>query len=110
MNAFNPKYTEKLYDQIKNSLNDEKLADKFDADDKEINDSCGRSQMVDDHQEVDKSDYEDKRKELEGLCMPIMTKLYSGGGGGMGMPGGMPDFTQAANDGGDDGPQIDEVD
>jgi len=35
--------------------------------------------------------YKDKQKEVEGICNPIVTKLYQAAGGAPGgMPGGMP--------------------
>ena len=55
----------------------------------------------------------DKLKELEGICNPIMAKMYQGGGG---MPGGMPDMGGAAGEappgagGSSSGPKIEEVD
>merc|ERR1712110_1266931 len=46
----------------------------------------------------EKDEYEDKQKEVEAVCNPIIQNLYSGAGGGApgggmpggGMPGGMP--------------------
>jgi heat shock protein 1/8 len=61
--------------------------------------------------------YESKRKELESVATPIMSKLYGAGGGddmpgGMGgMPGGFPGAGGAGGGaGGDAGPKIEEVD
>jgi len=51
-------------------------------------------------------------KELEGICNPIMTKLYQqAGGAGQGMPGsgGMPGGNASAGGGGS-GPTVEEVD
>merc|ERR1712146_138948 len=33
------------------------------------------------NQMAEKEEFEDKRKEVEGVCTPIMTAMYSGGGG-----------------------------
>merc|ERR1712054_705270 len=101
---------------MRNSINDEKLKDKIDAADKEtiekaINDTTS---WLDDNQTAGKDEYDAKQKELEGICNPIMMKLYGGGAGGMpgGMPGGgMPGGAPGADAGADaGGPTIDEVD
>merc|ERR1712224_594132 len=78
---------------MRNSINDEKLKDKIDAADKEtiekaINDATS---WLDSNQSAEKDEYDAKQKELEGICNPIMMKLYQGAGGAPGgMPGGMP--------------------
>ena len=65
---------------------------------------------------AEKDEFEDRQKELEKVCNPIITKLYQGAGGeGMpeGMPGGMPGGGAAggaAGAGGAGGPTIEEVD
>lgn len=69
---------------------------------------------------AEKEEYEHKQKELEGVCNPIITKMYQGAGGmpsGMpgGMPGGFPGAGGAAaggapGAGGAGGPTIEEVD
>merc|ERR1712023_562197 len=99
---------------MRNSINDEKLRDKIDAADKEtiekaINDTTS---WLDSNQSAEKEEFEAKQKELEGVCNPIMMKVYQGAGGGMpgadGMPGGgMPGGGMPGADG---GPTIDEVD
>jgi len=60
---------------------------------------------------AEKDEFEHKQKELEKLCMPIVTKLYQGAGGG-GMPGagGFPGPGGASSGGGAKGPTIEEVD
>lgn len=62
---------------------------------------------------ADQEEFEHKQKEIEGVCNPIITKLYQGMGGA----GGMPDFSGAAGAGhgasqgtGGSGPTIEEVD
>merc|ERR1712224_492486 len=45
---------------------------------------------LDANQEKEKEEYEATQKELEGVCNPIMQKMYAGAGGAGGMPGGMP--------------------
>ena len=109
---------------IKNSINDEKLKDKFDESDKQtIQDKTNEiSSWLEQNQSGSVEDYELKKKELEGICMPIMTKLYSQqteNGGGMpgemsgGMPGGMSgDMPTSGNTSSvpEEGPSIEEVD
>jgi heat shock 70kDa protein 1/2/6/8 len=59
---------------------------------------------------ADKEEFEHKQKELEKVCMPIMTKLYQGAGG---VPGGFPGAegrAHGAGSGGSKGPTIEEVD
>lgn len=60
---------------------------------------------------AEKDEFEDKRKELENICNPIITKLYQASGGAPpgGMPGGAPG-PAGGNSGGGAGPTIEEVD
>lgn len=119
---------------LRNSLNDEKLASKFEPDDKTKLDTAVKEAIkwLDDSQEASKEEYEEKQKELEGIARPIMEKLYSAGGapggapgefpgggfpgGGFpGAPGGFPGapggFPGGAAPGGrEDGPSVEEVD
>ncbi len=69
-------------------------------------------------QTAEKDEFEDKQKEVEKVCMPIISKLYQAAGGApSGMPGSMPGSmpgaqgpdTEAAAAGGS-GPTIEEVD
>jgi len=66
---------------------------------------------------AEKDEFEHKQKELEKVCMPVVTKLYQGAGGGTGgMPGGAGGFPGAGGAGGASagggakGPTIEEVD
>ena len=62
---------------------------------------------------AEKDEFEHKQKELEKVCMPIVTKLYQGAGGppgGAGFPGGFPGAGAGASGGGSKGPTIEEVD
>ena len=76
---------------MKSTLEDDKLKDKIsEADRKTINDKCDETiKWLDMNQTADKDEYADKQKEVEGVCNPIITKLYQQAGGG---PGGMPDM------------------
>jgi L1 cell adhesion molecule like protein len=61
---------------------------------------------LDTHQEENREEYTSRKKELDDVVHPIMTKMYSNGAqNGMpgGMPGGMPNETY-------DEPKIEEVD
>ncbi|XP_041371712.1 heat shock cognate 71 kDa protein-like [Gigantopelta aegis] len=98
---------------MKSTVEDEKLKDKIsESDKKTITDKCSEViQWLDLNQLAEKEEFEDKQKELEGICSPIITKLYQGAGGapGAGMPGGMPG-AGGAGGGGNGGPTIEEVD
>eukprot|EP00292_Cryptomonas_paramecium_P033774 CAMPEP_0113677714 /NCGR_PEP_ID=MMETSP0038_2-20120614/9449_1 /TAXON_ID=2898 /ORGANISM="Cryptomonas paramecium" /LENGTH=651 /DNA_ID=CAMNT_0000595079 /DNA_START=67 /DNA_END=2022 /DNA_ORIENTATION=- /assembly_acc=CAM_ASM_000170 len=98
---------------LKNTLSDEKVADKVSAEDKSSLESkiTETINWLEANQGAEVEEYEAKQKALEGVAMPIMTKLYSAGGGGMpdmgGMPGGgMPGGGAGASS----GPNIEEVD
>ena len=101
---------------LRNSLTDEKLADKFDAADKTKLQTAVDEVIIwlDNSQEASKEEYEERQKELEGIANPIMQKLYAGAGGAPGgfpggaAPGGFPGG--AAPGGGEDGPSVEEVD
>ncbi|KAJ7109318.1 heat shock protein 70 family [Mycena epipterygia] len=104
---------------LRNSINDEKLADKFEAADKTklesaVNDTI---KWLDASQEGSKEEYEEKQKELEAVANPIMQKLYGAGGAPGGFPGGEGGFPGGAGGapGGfpgasEDGPSVEEVD
>merc|ERR1712170_328009 len=74
------------------------LKDKLDAADKEaINTKISKViNWLEDNGSAEKDEFEEKRKELEGVCNPIMTKMYQGAGG---MPGGMPEGFPGADAG-----------
>jgi L1 cell adhesion molecule like protein len=102
---------------LRNSLNDSNLADKFDAADKSkleaaVNDAIS---WLDASQEASKEEYEEKQKELESVANPIMQKLYGAAGGAPGgFPGGAPGGFPGAGGAGAahdaDGPSVEEVD
>eukprot|EP00435_Cladocopium_sp_Y103_P028827 s1119_g7.t1 len=77
---------------MRNTLNEEKLKDKFESGDKEKIESAVQETLdwLDKNQLAEKDEFEAKQKELEGIVNPIMMKVYQAAGGG-GMPeGGMP--------------------
>merc|ERR1711872_193492 len=80
-------------DAEKYKADDEKQKDKIsDSDRKVITDKCDDAiKWLDSNQTAEKDEYEDKQKELEGVCNPIISKMYQGAGGPQGgMPGGAP--------------------
>merc|ERR1711979_33437 len=99
---------------MRNTLQEEKLKDKFDPGDKDKIEAAVKEALdwLDKNQLAEKEEFEAKQKELEGVINPIMMKVYQAAGGG-GMPeGGMPggDFGGGAPPGGASGPTVEEVD
>merc|ERR1712232_1304363 len=96
---------------MRNTLQEEKLKDKFDGGDKEKIEKAVRDALdwLDKNQLAEKDEFEAKQKELEGVVNPIMMKVYQAAGGAPGdMPGGgMPGN---APGGGAGGPTVEEVD
>ena len=100
---------------LKNTMSEEKVADKIDASDKEsltakIDETIS---WIENNQNAEVEEFEARQKELEGIAMPIMTKLYQSGGAPGGMPdmGGMPGAGgPPPAGGGGGGPHIEEVD
>ncbi|KZV86536.1 heat shock protein HSS1 [Exidia glandulosa HHB12029] len=105
---------------LRNSLQDEKLADKFEpADKKKLEDAINETiKWLDNSSEASKEEYEEHQKELEAVANPIMQKLYSSAGGAPGeFPGGAPGGFPGGAPGGfpgaggaSDGPSVEEVD
>ena len=95
---------------LRNSLSDDKLKDKFEAADREtlekaINETV---KWLETAQEAEKEEYDAKQKELEKIANPIMQKLYGASGappggfpGGPGGAGGAPTSS---------GPDVEELD
>merc|ERR1712001_113986 len=106
---------------MKTTLDDEKVKDKISEDDrKAITDKCDEAiKWLDANQLAEVEEFNEKQKEVEGVCNPLITKLYADAGGAPGgMPGGMPDMggmggapgAGAAGGAGGAGPTIEEVD
>merc|ERR1712173_518176 len=98
---------------MRNTLQEEKLKDKFESGDKENIEKAVQDALdwLDKNQLAEKDEFEAKQKEVEGVVNPIMMKVYQAAGGG-GMPeGGMPGggFPGGAA-GGAGGPTVEEVD
>jgi L1 cell adhesion molecule like protein len=80
---------------LRTTIDDPKMKDKIDASDRETVEKAVKEaqQWLESNDAAEKEEYESKQKELEGICQPIVMKLYSEAGGAPGgMPGGMPDF------------------
>jgi heat shock 70kDa protein 1/2/6/8 len=92
---------------MKQTVEDDKLKDKIsDADRQTVLDKCNDTiKWLDSNQLAEKEEFEDKQKEIEAVCKPIVTKLYGAAGA---PPGGAPGAGPARGSAG--GPTIEEVD
>ena len=75
---------------VKSSMNDEaKLKGKLTSDDEEtLNEAIKDGQsFLDSNAEAEKEEYDEKRKEIEGICDPIIKSVMDGGDGGAGAEG-----------------------
>jgi L1 cell adhesion molecule like protein len=102
---------------MRNTLRDDKISGKISADDKSKMEKAIDEALhwLESNQLAEVEEFEHQQKELEGVCTPIITRLYQGEGGGMpggGMPGGgmpaggMPGGASS----GRGGPTVEEVD
>ncbi|ENN76739.1 heat shock protein 68 [Dendroctonus ponderosae] len=84
----------------------QECGDKLSSDDKAtVERECSEAlKWLDSNTLAEKEEFEDKQKELQRLCSPIMSKLY--GGGAQAPHGGFPGGPQQANG----GPKVEEVD
>merc|ERR1711914_51428 len=100
--------------QLKQSVEDEKVASAInDSDKTTLVAKCDEIiSWLDNNQTAEKDEFEHKKKELESVANPIMTKLYQAAGGAPGgMPGGMPGAGAAGSTTNpQQGPTIEEVD
>jgi len=70
---------------MRNTIKDDKIASKLPAEDKKkIEDAVDSAISWLDNQLAEVDEFEDKMKELEGICNPIIAKMYQGAGAGMG--------------------------
>eukprot|EP00963_Diacronema_lutheri_P002416 scaffold155_cov347-Pavlova_lutheri.AAC.95 len=96
---------------MKNTLGEEAVAQKISAEDKATIEKAIEEAIswLDGNQLAEKDEFEDKMKELEGICNPIIQKLYAAGGAA---PGGAPDMGGMGGDapGAGQGPTVEEVD
>ena len=86
---------------MKSTIDDEKVRSKLsDEDRKAVSDACEETiKWLDANQTVEKDEYEDRQKEVEKICSPIISKMY---GSGSSQSGPTPGYSR--------GPTIDEVD
>ncbi|KAI5658769.1 hypothetical protein M9H77_27562 [Catharanthus roseus] len=69
---------------MKSTINDkDKLGDKIDLEDKEKMESSLKDALewLDDNQNAEKDDYDEKMKEVEAVCNPVIKKAYEKSGG-----------------------------
>jgi endoplasmic reticulum chaperone BiP len=72
---------------MKNTIGDkDKLADKLESEEKEKIEEAVKEALewLDDNQNAEKEDYEDKLKEVEAVCNPIISAVYQRSGGAAG--------------------------
>merc|ERR1712173_545150 len=95
--------------QLKSSMDDASVGDKLSSEDKEA--IRGKANEVidwlDNNQSAEIDEFEDKKKELESVANPIMTKMYQGGAAA---GTGSAPSAQPSNSNGGQGPTIEEVD
>jgi len=93
---------------LKNSINDT-LEGKLTAEDKETLSKTVDDALIwfEDNPAAEKSEYDDKQKEVEAVANPILKKAYESGAGGNSADD---DFMGEDVDGVDDGPSVEEVD
>ncbi|KAL0697788.1 hypothetical protein Bca4012_053910 [Brassica carinata] len=97
---------------MRNTVKDEKLAGKLDQEDKQkIEKAIDETiEWIEGNQLAEVDEFEYKLKELEGICSPIISKMYQGDGGA-GVPNdGMAGDGGSGGSGGGAGPKIEEVD
>merc|ERR1712118_130317 len=95
---------------MRNTLQEEKLKDKFEGDDKDKIEKAVQETLdwLDKNQLAEKDEFEGKQKELEGIVNPIMMKVYQAAGGGDMPEGGTPGGGfGGAPGGGSSGPTVD---
>ncbi|KAL7253983.1 hypothetical protein ACSBR1_008350 [Camellia fascicularis] len=94
---------------MRNTIKDEKISMKLPpADKKKIEDAIDPAiHWLDANQLAEADEFEDKVKELESICNPIIAKMYQGAGGGD-MGGAMDEDGPSGGSGA--GPKIEEVD
>jgi heat shock protein 1/8 len=85
--------------QMKNTLNEEKLNDKFTEDDKTTIESISKEGLdwLEFNKEASADEINNKLKELENRFNPIMTRVYQSAAGGA--PGGAGGYEEAARGG-----------
>merc|ERR1712198_179161 len=88
---------------MKSTLEDDNLKEKISEDEKRtMSSKCDEAlKWLDSNQLAEVDEFQDKQKEVEAVCNPIISKLYQQGGApGGGMPGGMPNGMPGSMPGG----------
>jgi len=96
---------------LRNTIKDEKMASQLSSDDKQKLEKAVNETItwLDNNQLAEVDEFEDKQKELEAICNPIISRMYQGAGGGAGpSPAGGYGGASGGADG--QGPKIEEVD
>ena len=99
---------------MRNTIKDEKIGEKLSPDEKEKIEKAVEDaiQWLEGNQLAEVDEFEDKQKELEGICNPIIAKMYQGAAARPGgdVPTGDDDMPGAGGAGSGAGPKIEEVD
>lgn len=99
---------------MRNTMRDDKLSGKLDAADKSKLEKAIDETLhwLESNQLAEVEEIEHRQKELEGICSPVITKMYQGGGGmaGAGGMGDVPMGGAGAGSAGRGGPTVEEVD
>ncbi|KAI5675890.1 hypothetical protein M9H77_06840 [Catharanthus roseus] len=98
---------------IRNTVRDDKFGSKLNSDDKEKIEKAIEEtiEWLDRNQLAEVDELEDKLKELESLCNPIISRMYQSGGASADMGSDMPGAGGGhGGSGGAAGPKIEEVD
>ncbi len=108
-------YLENYVYQLQNSLNDEKLKDKFSSEDKQTMETIVEDTLkwIGENENASLEEFESKKKEVEEKSMPIMQKMYQSAVPPQGQSGNMPPNpmkTASSSVPEDTGPSIEEVD
>ena len=96
---------------MRNTMSDANVGGKLDAEDKKTIEDAVEAAItwLDGNQTAEVDEFEDKLKELEGVCNPIISKMYQGAGGAP--PGAdMGGADMGGAGGASSGPKIEEVD
>jgi L1 cell adhesion molecule like protein len=101
---------------MKNTIRDDKIAGQLSADDKQTIEKAVEDtiQWLDQNQLAEVDEFDDKQKELERICNPIIARMYQGGAtdASSAEPAYGSGYGAASGDASDDGPgpKIEEVD
>ncbi|KAG5052540.1 hypothetical protein AAZX31_02G191700 [Glycine max] len=99
---------------MRNTIKDEKIGEKLSPDEKEKIEKAVEDaiQWLEGNQLAEVDEFEDKQRELEGICNPIIAKMYQGAAARPGgdVPTGDDDMPGAGGAGSGAGPKIEEVD